>query len=508
MLSANGDGGGGGSARMLTAGCAVAAAGALYGLYSVWRMRRLDAKLRPTDSRDRGCPPPAPLVGHVPLVCSKGLFASLAARFDDPWCVLWLGSSPFIVLNTLSGVRQALATQTFAKPKYFGYRSAAIKTAVSTQKHAVAAESAELDSSGDHSRVALEHLIQDRFHWLTQNSHAIVMHLAEASAKQGAFAVLQQSFVALNLKLLYGFDDPQSAADIAKWIGRAGLEFAQRMLNPFRVYYRWLANLRYTLDVCLIIQAGRRLCRHLDSLAARSDVESEHLPAATWVHAWLGRVGKVGKLGKVIGLLMASTQTVPLTALWALYLIATAESGVRRKLYQELHNVLGDLREVSCDQLVAALNVEQLDAMTYLDGVVRETLRLYPPFPVLQRQAQVETSLAEGQKVPAGTVVYIVPWMIHHNPAIWKDPEAFRPERFTEASVSHGDAADDYAFIPFGRGSRMCAGYRLALVEVKLVLLFALFLYEWDASGTLEAYPALNMVPRKMEFSFRARSQP
>jgi len=113
--------------------------------------------------------------------------------------------------------------------------------------------------------------------------------------------------------------------------------------------------------------------------------------------------------------------------------------------------------------------LEDYDRMKFTDYVIKETLRLYPPFPLLQREAQVDDVIG-GLKIPQGTAVYVVPWMIHHSPTIWKNPDLFYPERWI-INEYHADSPSDYAYIPFGRGPRMCAGSRLAMMELKILLL-------------------------------------
>ncbi|KAA8494777.1 Cytochrome P450 71D18 [Porphyridium purpureum] len=473
--------------------CGVAAATVLH-MY--WTRRKLKNAIQ-TGGKAVDDETPWPLVGNTPSLASS-FFGTLYRHVHESVFLVWVGSTPFIVLNDLKSVRRVLtgAGGVYSKPKYFGYRSKAIKSAVERERKAVELESAEL-AAGDFSRTALEALIVEQFGWLNVEIEALAHELAARSDhdQQHAFQQIQQGLVHLNLRLLYKFDDAQLAGKVSYWIAHAGLEFAKRMANPFRAWYHWAANVRFLAHVSGLIGIGRRLCKHLDDIVAAERKDSELAETApSWVHAWLGKVGKIGKLGKVVGLLMASTQTVPLTAIWSVYLVATHES-VRNK-------ILAEVRKVNTSS--ACVDLSELDSLTFLDAVVRETLRIYPPFPVLQREAQMEDELSDGAFVQKGQIVYIVPWLIHHNPKIWRNPEAFEPERFV-GNASHGDAENDYAFIPFGRGSRMCAGYRLAIVEVKLLLLHLVLNYDWEAAYESPEYPAINMVPSKMQFTFRAK---
>ena len=471
-----------------------AAVSALYAVTSVVRMYRIRARLRRVED-DVQLPDdfPLPIIGNTPNLM-KSFFGTLHGHVHEKVFVVWVGANPFVIVNNLASVRRVLTGSggRYVKPKYFGYRSRTIRNAVEAEQKAVELDSAEL-AAGDYSRAALVKLIESEFHWMEDRIGRIAYDLAHSPGNTSSFRGIQENLVHLNLQLLYKFDDIESAKKLSRWIAEAGLEFAQRMANPFRAWYCWVANARYLSQVVGLIRTGRQLCKHLDDIAA----DHQHESAPSWMHAWLGKVGKIGKLGKVVGLLMASTQTVPLTAIWCLYLVATHPEAYQ-KIASEARAKLDRFDE---NKGAVVSSLDQLESLEYLDAVVRETLRLYPPFPVLQRQAEHDDNL-DGATVTEKQILYIVPWLIHHNPSIWKDPEEFRPQRFLE-NAAHGDAENDYAFIPFGRGSRMCAGYRLALVEVKLLVLCLVRSSTWTAQFDPPDFPPINMVPRDLKLSFK-----
>jgi len=113
----------------------------------------------------------------------------------------------------------------------------------------------------------------------------------------------------------------------------------------------------------------------------------------------------------------------------------------------------------------------------YLDAVIKESLRLRPVVPAVARYLTEPTELG-GRVLPAG--VHITPsiYLTHYNPAIYPEPERFRPERFIEKP------AGTYEWIPFGGGTRRCLGATFALFEMKIVL--AEVLRELDVSTTGE----------------------
>jgi cytochrome P450 len=100
----------------------------------------------------------------------------------------------------------------------------------------------------------------------------------------------------------------------------------------------------------------------------------------------------------------------------------------------------------------------------YMDAVIKETLRIRPVAAHVARQLQAETEIA-GYRLPRRTVIAPAIYLIHRNPTIYPDPEAFRPERFLSE-----DPPDHYGWIPFGGGVRRCLGASLATLEMQVVI--------------------------------------
>jgi len=99
----------------------------------------------------------------------------------------------------------------------------------------------------------------------------------------------------------------------------------------------------------------------------------------------------------------------------------------------------------------------------YLEAVIKETLRMRPPIPIVDRRLAASFDF-DGVRLPAGTIVAPCIYLIHHHPRVYPEPHAFRPERFLDA------APDGYAWLPFGGGVRRCLGASFALLEMRRVL--------------------------------------
>jgi cytochrome P450 len=153
-------------------------------------------------------------------------------------------------------------------------------------------------------------------------------------------------------------------------------------------------------------------------------------------------------------------------------------------------DVVGRLREEQDKVLAGATpSVEQLEGeMPYLEMVLDEVLRLYPPAWIGPRRAVREFEFA-GCTVPRGAYVNYSSWASHRIPAVFPDPEAFTPERFAperKAALPRG------AYVPFGGGSRICIGKRFGQTEVKLVATMLL------QRLRLDALPGRTMTVRQM----------
>ncbi len=119
-------------------------------------------------------------------------------------------------------------------------------------------------------------------------------------------------------------------------------------------------------------------------------------------------------------------------------------------------------------------DVEKLEGLTL---VMKETLRRYPPLPVIPRVALQDFEWC-GYAIPAGAMVVVSPIHTHHMEEWWPEPLRFDPERFTEARAEHEKHTHSWA--PFGGGAHLCIGFRFAEVQIKSILHQMLRRYRWS----------------------------
>jgi cytochrome P450 len=111
--------------------------------------------------------------------------------------------------------------------------------------------------------------------------------------------------------------------------------------------------------------------------------------------------------------------------------------------------------------------LEDLLRMPYSRMVVEEALRMYPPIWLYPRDVIADDEIG-GYRVPAGSSVFLTPYVTHRHPGLWDNPDAFDPERFIPEKVA---ARPRFAYFPFGGGQRQCIGNHMALLQLQLVLI-------------------------------------
>lgn len=200
---------------------------------------------------------------------------------------------------------------------------------------------------------------------------------------------------------------------------------------------------------------------------------------------------------ELMTLFLAGHETTALSLAYTFHLLAEHPE-VESRLTKELADVLQGRTPTVAD----------LPRLTYLQWVVQESMRLYPPAWAVGREA-VEDCQIGGYHVPRGTQIWLPQWVVHRDPRWYAEPEAFRPERWD------GDFAKTLprcAYFPFGDGPRVCIGNHFAMMEAVLVSATVLGRYRLEtiAGQPLELVPSitlrpkhpLRMVIRKQELTF------
>ena len=158
---------------------------------------------------------------------------------------------------------------------------------------------------------------------------------------------------------------------------------------------------------------------------------------------------------QVVTIFMAGHETTAQALSWTFYLLSQ-HPDVERKLHDELVTVLAGRTP----------RYEDLAQLRYTRMVIEESMRLFPPAHIISRQPVADDEVL-GHRIPAGSEVMILPWLLHRKPALWENPDCFDPERFAPERAARRPR---FAYIPFGAGPRICIGAAFAMAEAMILL--------------------------------------
>ncbi|KAF5468163.1 hypothetical protein F2P56_012338, partial [Juglans regia] len=168
----------------------------------------------------------------------------------------------------------------------------------------------------------------------------------------------------------------------------------------------------------------------------------------------------------VLMMFAAGTDTTATTMEWAMSLLLNHPE-VLQKVKAEIDNQVGHKR---------LLNDSDLVKLPYLRSVVNETLRLYPPTPLLLPHCSAEDCTVGGYTIPEGTTLLVNAWAVHRDPRNWEEPNSFKPERFE----GFNGEREGFRFIPFGIGRRACPGAGMGHRIVSLGLGALIQCFDWE----------------------------
>jgi cytochrome P450 len=188
-------------------------------------------------------------------------------------------------------------------------------------------------------------------------------------------------------------------------------------------------------------------------------------------------------LHEIMQLLVAGHETSSNALSWMLYLLSRHPEHVER-IRREFEMVVGD----------SSLRYEDLPALEFTTQVIEESLRLYPPFWMVDREALADDRV-EDTVIPKGTTVIVFIYGAHRSPKYWERPESFDPERFSAANKKNHVP---FAWLPFGAGPRGCIGGNYAMLQMLTILNVVLRKYELELAPDqqIEERPMIILRPK------------
>ncbi|MCX7125418.1 MAG: cytochrome P450 [Gammaproteobacteria bacterium] len=180
-------------------------------------------------------------------------------------------------------------------------------------------------------------------------------------------------------------------------------------------------------------------------------------------------------------LFMAGHETTANCLAWAWFLLSQSPD-VEKKLHHEIDGVLNG----------RVPTIEDVKNLKFTRAIIEETLRLYPPVPILSRQALKTVSYGD-RHIPKGSILAVVPWLLHRHKLFWENPDQFDPSRF----LSDNKPPIKFSYIPFSVGLRVCAAMSFGLTEaiLGLAIFSQQFRFELKPGTKIEAISHLSLRP-------------
>ncbi|KAF4390192.1 hypothetical protein G4B88_005110, partial [Cannabis sativa] len=168
----------------------------------------------------------------------------------------------------------------------------------------------------------------------------------------------------------------------------------------------------------------------------------------------------------ILDIFIVGSETSSITLDWAMSELMK-NPRVMKKAQDEVRKVVGTK---------GLVDEELINKMKYLKSVIKETLRLHPPAPLLPRICRDNCEI-NGYQIPMNTRVVVNLWAIGRDPKYWIEPENFMPERFVDSSIDF--KGNNFEYIPFGSGRRICPGMSFGLINIELPLAYLLYYFDW-----------------------------
>ncbi|RLN22077.1 premnaspirodiene oxygenase-like [Panicum miliaceum] len=168
----------------------------------------------------------------------------------------------------------------------------------------------------------------------------------------------------------------------------------------------------------------------------------------------------------------AGSETTATTTIWVMSELVR-NPAVMQRAQSEVRQVLQGKTKVAEADIQGKL--------PYLQMVIKETLRMHPPLPLILPRSCAEPVKIMDYDIPKGTVVFVNAWAIGRDEKSWPNANEFKPERFEDGVIDFSGA--DFKFLPGGGGRRMCPGLMFGFANIEIALASLLYHFNWKLSN-------------------------
>ncbi|XP_020223845.1 xanthotoxin 5-hydroxylase CYP82C4 [Cajanus cajan] len=454
-------------------------------LYTTWRKKSTSQKLK-------GLQPPEPsralpLIGHLHLLGSQTplarIFGSLADK-HGPIFQIRLGAYPALVISNQEAIKECFTTNDkvlASRPKsshgvHLGYNFAGfgfapygrywIKLRKLTMLELLSARRLELLRHVYESEV--DTLIRDLGMYVPDNT-AVKVTISQWLERLTFNMITKMIAGKRYFSYLQDVDDVEAhgIVKLIKEFMHISGEFVPSDLIPLLGWFGVHGQ---------VLKSMKRIAKDLDTLVGgwvEEHKKSDPLTNKSWEkHDFIdvmlsvieddpvsGHTRDTIIKANVMNLMLAGSDTTSTTMTWILAMLMKNPEALKRAQEEVEHHVGRDRR----------VEAQDIKNLVYLQAIVKETLRLYPPGPLLVPHEAMEDCHIQGYSVPKGTRVFANVWKLHRDPRLWSEAEKFSPERFMNEN-GEVDEGHNFEYLPFGSGRRACPGSTFA-TQVSLVTL-------------------------------------
>ncbi|KAI3959800.1 hypothetical protein MKW98_029837 [Papaver atlanticum] len=427
--------------------------------------------------------PGLPLIGNLLQLkdtITHELFANWAETYGPIYSIK-AGASTIVVLNSSDVIKEALVTKFSAMKRKNTYAMKILladimATSDSNEYHKMARRNVVTPMLGAGAQRQHPH----RDNMIDNVVCRLHSHAKENSLDQPVTLrrILQTEILGLSLKQALGMDvgsskyieglgETLSRDEIYKVLVLDPLSGAAEVdWRDFFPYMRWVPNKSFEIRI------GQTETRRLQVMQTLIEEQQKRISSGEGLNCYLDRLMSEREtltktqLARLVWETIVGIETTIGTAEWAMYELAENPK-CQDKLYREIQKVCGNNKYTE----------EQYSGTTYLSAVFHETLRKYPPFPVLPLRYIYEDTQLGGYDIAAGTEIAINIYGCNMDKKQWDSPEEWKPERFLDSKY---DPKDLYKTMSFGGGKRVCVGTSQGLSVTCTAIASCIQEFQWS----------------------------
>ncbi|GAB4841455.1 hypothetical protein Ancab_039709 [Ancistrocladus abbreviatus] len=433
-----------------------------------------------------------PIIGHLHQLGGKvPICRTLGAMADKygPVFLFRLGMRRVLVVNTWEGVKECFTTndRAFAsRPltsagKYLGYNYAAFAFSAYGPYWRDVRKLVTVELLSTRRLETLKHLLVSEVDTFVTDLHAMCDGQNDAATKVDMGEMLHHLTINVISKLVarkryFGNiedgndEEAQKIRRVIKEFNHVAWSNVLSDLFPFS-FLEWLdpqglikLMKRIAKDIDSIIQGWIDEHRQKKRLVNEMETEQDFIDLMQSVLE-KGAITSEYTNETIIKstieiLILAGTDTMAIAMTWLLSLLLN-DGHALMCVQEELDQKVGRERWVE---------ESDIQSLIYLQAVIKETLRLYPPGPFGAQHESIEDCKVLGYHIPKGTAVMVNIWKLHRDPRVWTSPDKFIPERFLTSQATFDLSGRHFELIPFGSGRRSCPGITLAQQVLHLTM--------------------------------------